>query len=511
MTEKILILDFGSQYTQLIARAVREANVYCEIIPYHKPFEFEPGLKGIILSGSPFSVNEEKAPDVDVQDFITKVPVLGVCYGAQLTAKRFGGRVEKSNKREYGRAILERKKEDMLFAGVDEKSQVWMSHADTILEMPEGFELLATTESIPVAAFKKNSTETKPLYGVQFHPEVYHSKEGKKVLNNFLINICGCSQDWTPAHFITDTVAALKKQIGNRKVVMALSGGVDSTVAATLIHRAIGKNLYGIFVDNGVLRKNEFENVIKTYNQLGLNVTGINARQRFYDGLAGKTDPEDKRKVIGSLFIDIFQEESKKIDGVELLGQGTIYPDVIESVSVHGPSVTIKSHHNVGGLPDHLHLELVEPLRSLFKDEVRKVGRELGIPAEMIDRHPFPGPGLAIRILGEITEEKVQLLQEADHLYIKGLKDADLYATVWQAGAILLPVKSVGVMGDERTYEFTVALRAVTSVDGMTADWSHLPYEFLAYISNEIINNVRGINRVVYDISSKPPATIEWE
>jgi GMP synthase (glutamine-hydrolysing) len=511
MTEKILILDFGSQYTQLIARAVREANVYCEIIPFHKKFEYEPGLKGIILSGSPCSVNEEKAPDVNVQEFITKVPVLGVCYGAQLTAKRFGGRVEKSNKREYGRAMLHKQKDDILFNNVAEESQVWMSHADTILEMPAGFELLATTESIPVAAFKKNGTETKPLYGVQFHPEVYHSKEGKKILNNFLVNICGCSQDWTPAHFITDTVAALKKQIGDRKVIMALSGGVDSTVAATLIHRAIGKNLYGIFVDNGVLRKNEFESVIKTYNELGLNVKGIDAKQRFYDGLAGKTEPEAKRKVIGSLFIDVFQEESKKIEGVGLLGQGTIYPDVIESVSVHGPSVMIKSHHNVGGLPDHLHLELVEPLRSLFKDEVRKVGRELGIPAEMIDRHPFPGPGLAIRILGEITEEKVQLLQEADHLYIKALKDANLYATVWQAGAILLPVKSVGVMGDERTYEFTLALRAVTSVDGMTADWSHLPYEFLANVSNEIINNVRGINRVVYDISSKPPATIEWE
>jgi GMP synthase (glutamine-hydrolysing) len=511
MTEKILILDFGSQYTQLIARAVREANVYCEIIPYHKSFDFEPGLKGIILSGSPFSVNEEKAPDVNVQEFIKKVPVLGICYGAQLTAKRFGGVVAKSNKREYGRAILQRKKEDELFSNVSEQSQVWMSHADTISTMPDGFELLATTESIPVAAFKKSSTHDFPLYGVQFHPEVYHSTEGKKILTNFLVAICGCSQDWTPAHFITDIVAGLKKQIGNSKVIMALSGGVDSTVAATLIYRAIGKNLYGIFVDNGVLRKNEFESVLKTYAQLGLNVKGIDARQRFYSGLAGKTDPEEKRKIIGSLFIDIFQEESKKTEGVGLLGQGTIYPDVIESLSVHGPSATIKSHHNVGGLPDHLHLELVEPLRSLFKDEVRKVGRELGIPSEMVDRHPFPGPGLAIRILGDITEEKVQLLQQADHLYIKGLKDAGLYATVWQAGAILLPVKSVGVMGDERTYEFTVALRAVTSVDGMTADWAHLPYEFLANISNEIINNVKGINRVVYDISSKPPATIEWE
>lgn len=511
MTEKILILDFGSQFTQLIARAVREANVYCEIIPFNKPFEFEPGLKGIILSGSPFSVNENNAPDVDVQAFISKVPVLGICYGAQLTAKRFGGLVAKSNKREYGRAILQLKKEDVLLKDVSQQSHVWMSHSDTIKELPEGFELLADTESIPVAAFKKNGTETKPLYGVQFHPEVYHSKEGKKILNNFLLHICGCTQDWTPAHFITDTVAALKKQIGDRKVIMALSGGVDSTVAATLIHRAIGKNLFGIFVDNGVLRKNEFGAVLEMYAQLGLNVTGIDAKQRFYTALADKSDPEAKRKAIGSLFIDVFQEESKKIEGVGLLGQGTIYPDVIESLSVHGPSATIKSHHNVGGLPDHLHLELVEPLRSLFKDEVRKVGRELGIPAEMIDRHPFPGPGLAIRILGEITEEKVQLLQEADHLYTKMLKDTGLYATVWQAGAILLPVKSVGVMGDERTYEFTVALRAVTSVDGMTADWAHLPYEFLANISNEIINNVRGINRVVYDISSKPPATIEWE
>lgn len=513
MTEKILILDFGSQYTQLIARAVREANVYCEIIPYHKPVEFDPSLKGIILSGSPCSVNEADAPDVNIQSLVSHVPVLGICYGAQLTAKRYGGLVAKSNKREYGRAMLRVKQEDTLLKDVSPQSQVWMSHSDTIKELPEGFELLADTDSIPVAAFKKTNGTTgeHPLYGVQFHPEVYHSKEGKKVLRNFLVNICGCTQDWTPAHFITDTVAALQKQIGDRKVIMALSGGVDSTVAATLIHKAIGDRLFGIFVDNGVLRKNEFENVLKTYDAIGLNVKGIDARQRFYDALAGKEDPEEKRKAIGSLFIDVFQEESKKIPGVELLGQGTIYPDVIESVSVHGPSVTIKSHHNVGGLPDHLHLELVEPLRSLFKDEVRKVGRELGIPAEMIDRHPFPGPGLAIRILGEVTEEKVRLLQEADHLYINALKDNNLYATVWQAGTILLPVKSVGVMGDERTYEFTVALRAVTSVDGMTADWAHLPYEFLANVSNEIINNVRGINRVVYDISSKPPATIEWE
>jgi GMP synthase (glutamine-hydrolysing) len=511
MTEKILILDFGSQYTQLIARAVREASVYCEIIPYHKPVQFESNLKGIILSGSPFSVNEKNAPDANIEDFIAHVPVLGVCYGAQLTAKRFGGIVAKSNKREFGRAILQTTVSDVLLQDISKSSQVWMSHSDTINKLPPGFELLATTDSIPIAAFKKNGTAARPLYGVQFHPEVYHSTEGKKILKNFLVNICGCSQDWTPAHFITDTVDALRKKIGNKKVIMALSGGVDSTVAATLINQAIGENLAGIFVDNGVLRKNEFESVLATYAQIGLNVTGIDAKQRFYTALAGKSDPEEKRKAIGSLFIDVFQEEAAKIDEIGFLGQGTIYPDVIESVSVHGPSVTIKSHHNVGGLPEHLHLDLIEPLRNLFKDEVRKVGRELGIPPELIDRHPFPGPGLAIRILGEITQEKVRLLQEADYLYVKALKESGLYATVWQAGAILLPVKSVGVMGDERTYEYTVALRAVTSVDGMTADWAHLPYSFLADISSQIINNVRGINRVVYDISSKPPATIEWE
>lgn len=510
MTEKILVLDFGSQYTQLIARAVREANVYCEIVPYHKKIEFEPGLKGIILSGSPFSVNDEKAPEVDINYLNSKLPVLGVCYGAQLTAKQFGGQVAKSNKREYGRALLHKQQDDILLKDVTERSQVWMSHSDTILELPGGFQVLATTENIPYAAFKNNGASL-PLYCLQFHPEVYHSTEGKKILRNFLVNVCGCSQDWTPAHFITDTVEALKKQIGNRKVIMALSGGVDSTVAATLIDRAIGKNLSGIFVDNGVLRKHEFEQVLKTYNEIGLNVRGVDAKQQFYDALEGKTDPEAKRKAIGRLFIDVFQAEAKKVEGVEMLGQGTIYPDVIESTSVHGPSQTIKSHHNVGGLPDIMHLELVEPLRYLFKDEVRRVGHELGISDELLNRHPFPGPGLAIRILGEITPEKVQLLQEADDIYINGLKQHNLYNQVWQAGAILLPVKSVGVMGDERTYEFTVALRAVTSVDGMTADWAHLPYSFLADISNDIINNVKGINRVVYDISSKPPATIEWE
>jgi GMP synthase (glutamine-hydrolysing) len=511
MTEKIIILDFGSQYTQLIARAVREVNVFCEIMPFNKQIIFDAGIKGIILSGSPFSVNDANAPVVDIAAFIKQVPVLGICYGAQLTAKTMGGQVERSNKREYGRAQMTIKKNDGLLQNVSEQSQVWMSHGDSILALPGDFEILATTQSIPVAAFKKNSSETKALYGLQFHPEVYHSTEGKKILKNFLVDVCKCLQNWTPAHFVSDTVTALKEQIGNRKVIMALSGGVDSTVAATLINRAIGKNLFGIFVDNGVLRKDEFEQVLKTYDAIGLNVKGVNAKQLFYNQFAGKTDPEAKRKVIGKLFIDVFIEEAAKLKDISMLGQGTIYPDVIESVSVHGPSVTIKSHHNVGGLPQKMHLQLVEPLRSLFKDEVRKVGAELGIPADVLNRHPFPGPGLAIRILGEVTPEKVDLLQRADAIYTKALKDFDLYNQVWQAGAILLPVKSVGVMGDERTYEYTVALRAVTSVDGMTADWAHLPYDFLAHISNEIINNVRGINRVVYDISSKPPATIEWE
>ena len=510
MTEKILILDFGSQYTQLIARAVREANVYCEITPYNKDIQYSAELKGVVLSGSPFSVNEANAPIVDIKAIAEKVPVLGVCYGAQLMAKMFGGKVEKSDKREYGRAKLETVKEDTLLKNVVSHSQVWMSHSDTIKELPAGFEILGTTESIPVAAFMRTESG-HPLYGLQFHPEVYHSTEGKTILKNFLVAICGCSQDWTPAHYINDTVAALKEKIGDKRVIMALSGGVDSTVAATLIHRAIGNNLFGIFVDNGLLRKNEYEEVLAMYDKLGLNVKGIDAREHFYTKLAGKTDPEEKRKIIGGGFIEIFDQEAKRLENIDFLGQGTIYPDVIESAAVHGPSVTIKSHHNVGGLPATMKLSLVEPLRALFKDEVRKVGVELGLPHEMLFRHPFPGPGLGIRILGDVTEEKVRLLQDADAIYTNGLKKANLYASVWQAGTILLPVKSVGVMGDERTYEFTIALRAVTSVDGMTADWAHLPYEFLADISNEIINNVRGINRVVYDISSKPPATIEWE
>ena len=516
MTEKIIILDFGSQYTQLIARAVREANVYCEIIPYHQKFTIDASLKGIILSGSPFSVNEANAPNVDIPLFIKTTPVLGVCYGAQLTAKEFGGKVEKSNKREFGRAKLHKQKDDILFNDVVDDSQVWMSHSDTITQLPEHFELLATTASIPVAAFKHlavNGAQSavQPLYGIQFHPEVYHSTEGKKVIKNFLVNICGCKQDWTPASFINETIENLKTQIGDAHVIMALSGGVDSTVAATLISKAIGNRLHGIFVDNGVLRKDEFETVLETYKQLELNVTGIDAKEQFYTALKDKIDPEEKRKAIGKVFIDVFHDEALKISEAKFLGQGTIYPDVIESVSVHGPSMTIKSHHNVGGLPEKMHLKLVEPLRFLFKDEVRKVGSELGIPDEMIHRHPFPGPGLAIRILSDITEEKVKLLQQADDIFISALKEKELYDKVWQAAAILLPVKSVGVMGDERTYEYTVALRAVTSVDGMTADWAHLPYEFLAHVSSEIINNIRGINRVVYDISSKPPATIEWE
>lgn len=510
MTQKILILDFGSQYTQLIGRAVREANVYCEIIPFNKEIKFTGDLKGVILSGSPFSVNEASAPLVNIKSIAEKVPVLGICYGAQMMAKIYGGNVEKSDKREYGRSKLEICFSDKLLHDVKTGSDVWMSHSDTITKLPEDFSISATTHNIPVAAFS-NENEKNKIYGLQFHPEVYHSAEGKKIIKNFLTNICKCSGDWTPAHFVNDTVASLKKQIGDKKVIMALSGGVDSTVAATLIHKAIGKNLYGIFVDNGVLRKNEFEQVIASCKSIGLNIKGVDAKEHFYTKLAGKTGPEEKRKIIGKGFIDIFDEQARNIEGIEYLGQGTIYPDVIESVSVHGPSVTIKSHHNVGGLPAFMKLKLIEPLRSLFKDEVRKVGAELGLPDSLLNRHPFPGPGLAIRILGEVTEEKVKLLQNADAIYTEALKKHNLYATVWQAGAILLPVKSVGVMGDERTYEFTIALRAVTSVDGMTADWAHLPYDFLAYVSNEIINNVKGINRVVYDISSKPPATIEWE
>jgi GMP synthase (glutamine-hydrolysing) len=512
MLDKILILDFGSQYTQLIARSIRELNVYCEIQPCTKPIDYSSAIKGVILSGSPYSVNDEFAPKPDVLAIASKVPVLGVCYGAQLIAQSTGGVVGKSAHREYGRAHLDNIVADPLFAAIENGSQVWMSHSDSVKELAASLTCIATTASIPVAAFKAAEGFTPyPMYGIQFHPEVTHSEQGKQLIKNFVVGICACQQNWTPDGFIESTVAAIKKQVGNGKVVMALSGGVDSTVAATLIQRAIGDNLYCIFVDNGLLRKDEFTQVLEGYKQLHLNTKGIDARHRFYSALAGESDPEKKRKIIGGLFIDIFQEEAQHLSDVSFLGQGTIYPDVIESVSVNGPSVTIKSHHNVGGLPEKMHLQLVEPLRLLFKDEVRRIGRALGIDELFLSRHPFPGPGLGIRILGAVSEEKALMLQEADAIYINTLKEFGWYDKVWQAGAILLPVQSVGVMGDERTYEFTIALRAVTSVDGMTADWAHLPYDLLAQISNNIINRVKGINRVVYDISSKPPATIEWE
>lgn len=508
-TEQILILDFGSQYTQLIARRVRELNVYCEIHPYNNIPTIGPDVKGIILSGSPASVRDADSPRVDVSALRGKQPILGVCYGAQLLAHTGGGEVQASAIREYGRAKLDTVNTGSpLMAGIDIHSQVWMSHADTITGVPDTFEVIASTDTVRVAAF---AIADEPTYGIQFHPEVTHSLQGKTLLYNFVVDICGCAQDWTADLFVETTVADLREKIGDDKVVLGLSGGVDSSVAAMLIHQAIGKNLYCIFVDNGVLRKDEFTGVLDSYKTLGLNVTGVDAKEQFYTALVGLTDPEAKRKAIGKTFIEVFDQEAHRIEGVSWLGQGTIYPDVIESVSVKGPSATIKSHHNVGGLPDFMKLKVVEPLNTLFKDEVRVVGRTLGLPEAILGRHPFPGPGLAIRILGDVTPEKVQILQEVDALFIDGLKRDGLYDKVWQAGAMLLPVQSVGVMGDERTYERVVALRAVTSVDGMTADWSHLPYEFLARISNEIINRVKGVNRVVYDISSKPPATIEWE
>ncbi|GAA4450518.1 glutamine-hydrolyzing GMP synthase [Rurimicrobium arvi] len=512
MHNKILILDFGSQYTQLIARCVRELNVYCEIQPCTKPVAYDASLKGIILSGSPFSVNDPAAPKPDIHEMAQKVPVLAVCYGAQLLAQQTGGEVGKSAHREYGRAHLKGIIANALMKGVSDGSQVWMSHSDSIKRLADGFEIIATTDSIPVAAFRsKEAYAPNPVYAIQFHPEVTHSLDGRKMLLNFLTDICGCAQDWTPAAFVAETVAQLKEQIGDQKVVMALSGGVDSTVAAMLINKAIGDRLYCIFVDNGLLRKDEFTQVLDGYKTLGLNVKGVDASHTFYKEMEGVSDPEQKRKIIGRLFIDVFVEEARLLDGVSFLGQGTIYPDVIESMSVHGPSQTIKSHHNVGGLPEKMHMKLVEPLRALFKDEVRRIGTEMGIAPIFIGRHPFPGPGLGIRVLGAVSEEKVKMLQEADAIYINLLREKGLYDQVWQAGAMLLPVQSVGVMGDERTYEYTVALRAVTSVDGMTADWAQLPYDFLAQVSNDIINRVRGVNRVVYDISSKPPATIEWE
>lgn len=509
MQEMILILDFGSQYTQLIARRVRELNVYCEIHPYHHIPASLDGVKGVILSGSPFSVRDANAPQIDLDLFMNKLPVLGVCYGAQYIAQKRGGEVQASSTREYGRANLTFfDKSDALLQGVTENSQVWMSHGDTITRIPQNYRLIASTHDVHVAAYKDTQS---PTFGLQFHPEVYHSTEGQKLLKNFIVDICGCSQSWTSESFVSSTVSALKKKLGKDKVVLGLSGGVDSTVAAVLLHQAIGPQLHCIFVDNGLLRKNEFEDVLASYEHMGLNVKGVRAADHFLEALKGVSEPEEKRKIIGRVFIEVFDREAHLIQDVKWLGQGTIYPDVIESVSVKGPSATIKSHHNVGGLPDFMKLKVVEPLNTLFKDEVRRVGRALGINAGLLGRHPFPGPGFGIRILGDITAEKVRILQEVDAIYIQGLRNHDLYDKVWQAAAILLPVQSVGVMGDERTYENAVVLRAVSSTDGMTADWSHLPYDFLAKVSNDIINKVKGVNRVVYDISSKPPATIEWE
>jgi GMP synthase (glutamine-hydrolysing) len=509
MQEKILILDFGSQYTQLIARRVRELNVYCEIYPYNNFPEPDNSIKGVILSGSPFSVRDQASPKPDLNNIKQKYPLLGICFGAQYLSQNYGGVVAPSNTREYGRANLSFiNNENPLFKNISHNSQVWMSHGDTITNIPENYKIIASTHDVEVAAFQ---IADELSFGIQFHPEVYHSTDGAQLLKNFLIDICKCNQDWTPDSFVHETIDELKQKLGNDKVVLGLSGGVDSSVAAILLHKAIGKNLTCIFVDNGLLRKNEFETVLDSYKGIGLNVIGVDAKERFYNGLKGVSDPEKKRKLIGHEFIEVFDIEAHKIQNVKWLAQGTIYPDVIESVSVNGPSATIKSHHNVGGLPARMKLKIVEPLKLLFKDEVRRVGKAIGVPDNILQRHPFPGPGLAIRILSDITPEKVRILQDVDEIFIEGLKKWKLYNDVWQAGVMLLPVQSVGVMGDERTYENVVALRAVQSTDGMTADWVHLPYEFLAKMSNEIINKVKGVNRVVYDISSKPPATIEWE
>jgi len=507
--EKILILDFGSQYTQLIARRIRELSVYCEIHPYNKFPAPDDSVKGVILSGSPFSVNDSNAPYPDLSEIKGKIPLLGICYGAQYLVHAFGGEVMPSGTREYGRAnLVYAMSGDPLFNKIKPGTQVWMSHGDTIVKIPQGYRITGSTSDVEAGAFRVVNEST---WGIQFHPEVYHTTQGKQILLNFVTDICKCSGTWTPGLFVDTTTAELKARLGNDKVMLGLSGGVDSTVAALLLHKAVGDNLSCIFVDNGLLRKNEFEKVLESYLGLGLNVKGIRAGDRFLGQLEGVSDPETKRKIIGRVFIEVFEEEAHKISNVRWLAQGTIYPDVIESVSVNGPSATIKSHHNVGGLPKKMHLEIVEPLRLLFKDEVRKIGQILGIPDYILKRHPFPGPGLSIRLLGKMTREKLEILKEADEIFIEGLKKHGLYDTVWQAGVILLPVQSVGVMGDERTYEYTVVLRAVGSVDGMTADWSHLPYDFLGTISSEIINKVTGINRVVYDISSKPPSTIEWE
>lgn len=507
MLQKIIILDFGSQTTQLIGRRVRELNMYCEIVPYNKfrPGE-DPSVIGCILSGSPLSVYAPDAYTVDVEAINAVMPVLGICYGAQLMAQQAGGKVEPVSTREYGRAILaDVDGRDPLMHGIEPGQVVWMSHGDTITGLPDGFRVIASTDKVRYAAYRGGETK----WGVQFHPEVYHSECGLQLLRNFVVDICGGRQEWNAESFIETTVAELRQKLGDDRVILGLSGGVDSSVAAVLLHRAIGDRLTCIFVDHGMLRKNEFSDVLRDYQGMGLNVIGVDASAKFFSELAGVTDPERKRKIIGKGFVDVFNEEAQKITDAKWLAQGTIYPDCIESLSITG--TTIKSHHNVGGLPEKMHLKLCEPLRSLFKDEVRAVGRALGMPEHLITRHPFPGPGLAVRILGDITPEKVHILQEADHIFIQGLRDNGLYDKVWQAGVILLPVQSVGVMGDERTYERAVALRAVTSTDAMTADWAHLPYEFLAKVSNDIIAKVRGVNRVTYDISSKPPSTIEWE
>lgn len=510
MQNNVLILDFGSQYTQLIARRVRELNIYCEIKPYNNLPKDVSSYKAVILSGSPHSVRSEDAPHPDLSQIKGKKPLLGVCYGAQYLAQHFGGEVGQSNTREYGRANLSMVKEGEVFLhGVSDNSQVWMSHSDTIKKLPSNAVRIASTHDVENAGYRIDGEDT---YAIQFHPEVYHSTDGKKILENFLVKIAGIAQTWTPDAFVDTTVSDLKSKLGDDRVILGLSGGVDSTVAATLLHKAIGQNLHCIFVNNGLLRKNEFTDVLKQYEGMGLNVKGVDASARFLKALKGESDPEGKRKIIGKVFVDVFDDESKLVENAKWLGQGTIYPDVIESVSATGgPSATIKSHHNVGGLPDYMKLKVVEPLKALFKDEVRRVGASMGLSPSLLGRHPFPGPGLGIRILGDITAEKVAMLQEVDHIFINGLREAGLYDRVWQAGAMLLPVNSVGVMGDERTYEKCVALRAVESTDGMTADWVNLPYEFLQKVSNDIINKVKGVNRVVYDISSKPPATIEWE
>jgi len=509
MIETIIIIDFGSQYTQLIARRVRELNVYCEIYPYHLMPDINQNIKGLILSGSPFSVRDENAPKFDISPIEGKIPILAICYGAQLLAQMKNGEVMPSKIREYGRANLSFvKNSNNLLKGISLNSQVWMSHGDTILKTPDDFEIIASTSNVKIAGYKISNEDT---YGIQFHPEVYHTVEGNILLNNFIVNICHCKQSWTPESFVETTIKDLQEKIKSDKVVLGLSGGVDSTVAAVLLQKAIGNQLYCIFINNGLLRKNEFANVLQAYKSMGLNVKGVDANKKFLSALKGITEPEKKRKAIGKAFIEVFEHEALQIKDVNWLAQGTIYPDIIESAPVNGPSSTIKSHHNVGGLPDIMKLSIIEPLNSLFKDEVRKVGKTIGIPPQILNRHPFPGPGLGIRILGEVTPDKIRVLQEADDIYIQELIQHDLYDKVWQAAVVLLPIQSVGVMGDERTYENVVALRAVNSTDGMTADWSQLPYEFLSIVSNKIINNVKGINRVVYDISSKPPATIEWE